>query len=132
MAETNIVEETVKRLSMHEGVEGVMVLTGEGIVIRSTLDSTVSTHYAGWVSLTILLLDHRDEWQITRHRVTASATCLGVAILHQRSSNVDCITLATPEKMLQLLSKSRYSHLSAPVNADILSDSQSQVYSCQA
>lgn len=51
MAEANIVEETFKRLGAHKGVEGILVLTGDGIVIRSTLDSTLSTQYAGWVYL---------------------------------------------------------------------------------
>lgn len=50
MAEGNTVEETVKRLTAHKGVEGVMILTGEGILIRSTLDSTLSAQYASWVS----------------------------------------------------------------------------------
>ena len=49
MAEANVVEETIKRLSAHKGVEGILALTGDGIVIRSTLDSTLSTQYAGWV-----------------------------------------------------------------------------------
>ena len=49
MAEASIVEETFKRLTAHKGVEGVLVLTGEGILIRSTLESALSTQYAGWV-----------------------------------------------------------------------------------
>ena len=51
MAEANVVEETIKRLSAHKGVEGILMLTGDGIVIRSTLDSTLSTQYAGWVRI---------------------------------------------------------------------------------
>lgn len=50
MADANSVEETFKRLGAHKGVEGIMALTGDGIIIRSTLDYTVSTQYAGWVS----------------------------------------------------------------------------------
>lgn len=50
MAEASIVEETIKRLSSHKGIEGILILTGDGIIIRSTLDAAVSTQFAGWVS----------------------------------------------------------------------------------
>lgn len=49
MAEANVVDEVIKRLTAHKSVEGVLVLTGEGIPIRSTLDNAMSIQYAGWV-----------------------------------------------------------------------------------
>ena len=51
MAEVNVVEQTVKRLSSHKGIEGILILSGEGIPIRSTLESSLSVQYAGLVSL---------------------------------------------------------------------------------
>ena len=51
MAEANVVEEILKKLSAHKGVEAILVLTGEGILIRSTLDPALSTQYAGWVHI---------------------------------------------------------------------------------
>jgi len=49
MAEVNVVEQTVKRLSSHKGIEGILILSGDGIPIRSTLDSDLSVQYAGLV-----------------------------------------------------------------------------------
>ena len=51
MADVNVVEQTVKRLSSHKGIEGILILSGEGIPIRSTLESSLSVQYAGLVSL---------------------------------------------------------------------------------
>lgn len=36
------VEETVKRLSSHKGVLGVLVINGDGVPIRSTLEHELS------------------------------------------------------------------------------------------
>ena len=46
MSEISVVEETVKRLSSHKGVLGVLIVTCEGIPVRSTLDPTLSVQYA--------------------------------------------------------------------------------------
>ena len=50
MSEVSVVEETFKRISSHKGVEGILVLSSEGIPIRSTLESSLSVQYAGLVS----------------------------------------------------------------------------------
>ncbi|EGD80874.1 dynein light chain roadblock-type 1 [Salpingoeca rosetta] len=44
------VEETLKRISGHKGVEGIVILNKEGIAIKSTLDQTATTQYAGLIS----------------------------------------------------------------------------------
>ncbi|CAF4839392.1 dynein light chain roadblock-type 2 [Pieris napi] len=46
----NEAEETIRKLSMHKGVVGVVVVNGEGIPIKSTLDNHVSVQYAGLLS----------------------------------------------------------------------------------
>ncbi|VVC92988.1 dynein light chain roadblock-type 2-like [Leptidea sinapis] len=43
----NEADETVRKLSSHKGVVGVVVVNGEGIPIKSTLDNHVSVQYAG-------------------------------------------------------------------------------------
>ncbi|XP_048001763.1 dynein light chain roadblock-type 2-like [Leguminivora glycinivorella] len=43
----NEAEETIRKLSTHKGVAGVIVVNGEGIPIKTTLDSHVSVQYAG-------------------------------------------------------------------------------------
>lgn len=50
MAEIVAVEETFKRLQSHKGVVGVLVVNGDGIAVRSTLDSDASVAYAALVS----------------------------------------------------------------------------------
>lgn len=42
----NEAEETVRRLSTHKGVAGVVVVNGEGIPIKTTLDNHISVQYA--------------------------------------------------------------------------------------
>ncbi|CAH4035385.1 dynein light chain roadblock-type 2 [Pieris brassicae] len=46
----NEAEETIRKLSMHKGVVGVVVVNGEGIPIKSTLDNHISVQYAGLLS----------------------------------------------------------------------------------
>ncbi|KAJ3128381.1 Dynein light chain roadblock-type 2 [Nowakowskiella sp. JEL0407] len=44
------VEETIKRLSAHKGVEGIVVVNMEGISIRSTLDPEKTVQYAALIT----------------------------------------------------------------------------------
>ncbi|XP_045780815.1 dynein light chain roadblock-type 2 [Maniola jurtina] len=46
----NEAEETVRKLAMHKGVVGVIVVNGEGIPIKTTLENHVSVQYAGLMS----------------------------------------------------------------------------------
>ncbi|XP_075245071.1 dynein light chain roadblock-type 1-like [Convolutriloba macropyga] len=39
------VEETIKRIQQHKGVEGVIVASNDGIPIRSNLDAAITNHY---------------------------------------------------------------------------------------
>ena len=50
MADVSIVEETIKRISSHKGIVGVLIVNGDGIPIRSTLENSLSVQYAGLVS----------------------------------------------------------------------------------
>ena len=43
------VEETLKRINSHKGVQGIVIINAEGIPIRSTLDPSVSTNYAAHI-----------------------------------------------------------------------------------
>ncbi|KAI8889207.1 roadblock-type dynein light chain [Backusella circina FSU 941] len=44
------VEETLKRISSKKGVKAVVILNGEGSVIRSTLDADLSKQYGQLIS----------------------------------------------------------------------------------
>ena len=44
------VEETVKRLASHKGVEGIVIVNGDGVPIRTTLDQELTLQYAALVT----------------------------------------------------------------------------------
>ncbi|KAL1457874.1 hypothetical protein WDU94_008058 [Cyamophila willieti] len=44
------IEETLKRIQSHRGVAGVIVINGDGIPIKTTLDNQTTVQYAGLVS----------------------------------------------------------------------------------
>eukprot|EP00887_Chlorella_sp_A99_P005210 scaffold1.g5210.t1 len=50
MADVALVEETVKRLSSHKGVLGIVILNADSVPIRSTLDQELAVQYAALVS----------------------------------------------------------------------------------
>eukprot|EP01023_Acetabularia_acetabulum_P027660 TRINITY_DN26177_c2_g1_i1.p4 TRINITY_DN26177_c2_g1~~TRINITY_DN26177_c2_g1_i1.p4 ORF type:complete len:105 (-),score=6.33 TRINITY_DN26177_c2_g1_i1:365-679(-) len=69
------VEESFKRISSHKGIIGTLVINGDGIVIRSTLETVVSVHYAALVSHFVIKargvvkqLEQEDELQFMRIR----------------------------------------------------------------
>jgi len=44
------VEETLKRISSHKGVQGIVIVNSEGIPIRSTMENSTTTQYAANLS----------------------------------------------------------------------------------
>ena len=40
------VEETLKRINSHKGVQGIVIVNSEGVPIRSTIDQSLTTQYA--------------------------------------------------------------------------------------
>ena len=44
------VEETIRRLSSHKGVEGIVISSYEGVALKSTLSKDLTTKYAGLMS----------------------------------------------------------------------------------
>ncbi|EDQ91313.1 uncharacterized protein MONBRDRAFT_31547 [Monosiga brevicollis MX1] len=44
------VEETLKRISAHKGVEGILIIDKDGAPIKSTLDNALRNQYAGLLS----------------------------------------------------------------------------------
>merc|ERR1712228_23810 len=44
------VEETLKRISSHKGVQGIVIVNAEGIPIRSTMENQITTQYAANLS----------------------------------------------------------------------------------
>lgn len=44
------VEETIKRIRSHRGVEGVMIVNMEGVTLKSTMDAETTEAYAAMVS----------------------------------------------------------------------------------
>ncbi|KAL5263132.1 dynein light chain roadblock-type 2-like [Bolinopsis microptera] len=43
------VEETIKRIQSHKGVIGIIVVSQDGIPIRTTLDNSTTVQYAGLI-----------------------------------------------------------------------------------
>ena len=43
-------EETIKRLQSHKGVQGIVVVNSEGIPIRSTLDNALTVQYSALIT----------------------------------------------------------------------------------
>lgn len=41
------VEDTLKRIQSHRGVQGLIVINSEGIPVRTTLDNSTTVQYAG-------------------------------------------------------------------------------------
>jgi dynein light chain roadblock-type len=75
MGDTALVEETEKRLRSHKGVQGFLVMNGDGIAIRSSLDKAETVHYAALVSryvekcrFCVKRLDGEDELDFIRIR----------------------------------------------------------------
>ena len=104
------VEETLKRVQSHKGVEGVIIMTAEGISIKSTLADEETESYCALVSQLamkaggmIRILDESDE----------------LAFLRVRSTKVRSRTLSSrfSEKHGMLkegLAYSRYQYILAP------------------
>ena len=46
-AAAETVEETIKRICTHKGVEGVLISNYEGVALKSTLSAALTTKYAG-------------------------------------------------------------------------------------
>lgn len=69
------VEETLKRIQSHKGVQGVIIMNSEGIPIRSSLAADVTEHYTSMVSQLALkasslvrTIDDSDELAFLRLR----------------------------------------------------------------
>jgi dynein light chain roadblock-type len=41
------VEDTLKRIQAHKGVQGLIVVNSEGIPVRTTMDNSTTVQYAG-------------------------------------------------------------------------------------
>ena len=50
MAAFGCVDEAFKRIHSHRGILGIMVINGDGVPLRSTLDSGLTTQYAALLS----------------------------------------------------------------------------------
>uniref|UniRef100_A0A3B3TCQ9 Dynein light chain roadblock n=1 Tax=Paramormyrops kingsleyae TaxID=1676925 RepID=A0A3B3TCQ9_9TELE len=48
------VEETLKRIQTQKGVQGIIIVTAEGIPIRSTLDNASTVQYAGLIQQLVM------------------------------------------------------------------------------
>ena len=44
------VEETLKRINSHKGVQGIVIVNSEGIPIRSTIDAAQTNQYASLIT----------------------------------------------------------------------------------
>lgn len=75
MADIAQVEECIKRISSHKGVQGSMIINGDGIAIRSTMDNAETVQYAALISrfteksrACVQHTDSEDELQFVRVR----------------------------------------------------------------
>lgn len=50
MGDITMVEETLKRISSHKGIIGVVIVNADGIPIRSTFENNVAVQYASLAS----------------------------------------------------------------------------------
>ncbi len=69
------VEETLKRVQSHKGVKGVLIMTADGITIRSTMSAEETESYAALVSQlamkaagVVRVIDESDELAFLRVR----------------------------------------------------------------
>jgi dynein light chain roadblock-type len=69
------VEETLKRVQSHKGVEGVIIMTADGVSIKSTLNPEDTEAYTALVSQlaikasgVVRILDESDELAFLRVR----------------------------------------------------------------
>ena len=72
---TTEIDDTIKRLSSHKGVVGVLVISNEGIPIRSTLDNALAVQYAALITqlsqksqMVVQDIDAQDELEYLRVR----------------------------------------------------------------
>ena len=70
------VEETIKRISGHKGVIGLIVVNLEGIPIRTTLDNSTTVQYACKCNY-VLLIRHIKKY-LDLHALTCILTALTV------------------------------------------------------
>lgn len=75
MGEIAHVEEAFKKVVSIQGSQGMMIMNGEGIAIRTTMENDVTVHYAALASSfikktrsAIKHLDGEDELQFVRIR----------------------------------------------------------------
>ncbi|ELT98680.1 hypothetical protein CAPTEDRAFT_219151 [Capitella teleta] len=52
------VEDTIKRLNLHKGVIGTIVVNTEGIPIRTTMDNSTTVQYCGSLHRLLMLARH--------------------------------------------------------------------------
>lgn len=50
MGDITVVDETIKRITSHKGVLGVIIINADGIPIRTTLENNITVQYAALVS----------------------------------------------------------------------------------
>jgi dynein light chain roadblock-type len=46
LAQASEVEETLKRIRSHRGVEGILIVNNDGVSLKSTLSAELTTQYA--------------------------------------------------------------------------------------
>mmetsp|Transcript_4378 Transcript_4378/g.12285 ORF Transcript_4378/g.12285 Transcript_4378/m.12285 type:complete len:105 (+) Transcript_4378:268-582(+) len=75
MADIAQVEECIKRISSHKGVQGSMIINGDGIAIRTTMSNEETVHHAALISRftekarsCVRATDEEDELQFVRVR----------------------------------------------------------------
>ena len=50
MAEAQVVDETIKRISSHKGILGSVIVNADGIPLKSSFENAVAVNYAALVS----------------------------------------------------------------------------------
>ena len=79
MSEISVVEETVKRLNSHKGVIGILIITSEGIPVRSTLDPTLSVQYAA-LACQLTASTRRAVRELDHAAITAETAAAAAAL----------------------------------------------------
>lgn len=75
MGDIALVEEAFKKVGSVKGCKGIMIMNGDGIAIRTTMENDVTVHYAAVVSSfikktrsAVWQIDPDDELQFVRIR----------------------------------------------------------------
>ena len=109
------VEETIRRLSSHKGVEGIVISTYEGVALKSTLSAELTAKYAGLMSQLVLkargsVRTIDAEVRAAKKHMEAAARCvqpLRVSAPHHPSPPISSLFFSPQNDLVFLRARTR-------------------------